>query len=484
MYESKDNDLDIPFNKNLFFSQLTNSISDNYDIIKQISKGENEKIYEVKNIKTGKLFICKKISKLNNKKKEKLLKEINILNIIDHPNIINIYEKYESNNSLFLITEYCKGNDLISYRTLNNKIIPEKEIFTIFIQIISAINYCHNNNICCMNINPENILFVYKDLKENNYIKLINFETSQIIQNQKLKMKVVPSYFLAPEVLSGEFGLKSDIWSAGLLLYFLLSGEMPFKKTVDSNLYENIIQIKYSFPNNKWKNISKEAKDLVKRMLLPEGQRMNINQMLSHSWCQKNKISFGDLSFNISIFNKYKYSILFKKMILTYISSRINIIEINSIIKLFNIFDINKNGQITLNDFKKSIKKFYKNIDDNHKEKNDNIENEINYIFHAIDTDKNGKIEFTEFLASLLPEKLYTNKYCLYESFSFFSQNKYNISKKDLYTLLKIDFHKNKEIHNIFQLADKNRDGIIDFNEFTELMGIKNDFIKSESNEK
>ena len=64
-------------------------------------------------------------------------------------------------------------------------------------------------------------------------------------------------------------------------------------------------------------------------MLIPEEERININQILSHSWCKKNKFSFGDLSFNISIFNKYKYSILFKKMILTYISSRIDIIEIN-----------------------------------------------------------------------------------------------------------------------------------------------------------
>lgn len=472
MKEIKIKDLGISFNKNLFFYNSNKSITENYKFIKQILKGENEKIFKVKNIKNGMIYSCKEISKINLTKKEKLIKEINILTKIDHPNTIKFHEIYESDNNLYLIREYCKGNDLISFIYMKNKNISEEEIIGIFLQIISLIKYCHNKNICLINLDPENFFFTDEYSKENNNIKLVNFESSQIFElNQKLKVKIKPNYFISPEVLSGTFDNSCDIWSAGVLLYFLLSGEPPFSKKGDSNIYENIRKIKYSFPSIKWKNISEEAKDLIKQMLLPEGERINITNILSHPWINKlKKISLKDLSFNISIFNKYKYSILLKRIVLTYIASRTNNLKINPIRELFKAFDVDNDGQITFDNFKKCIIES-KNDDDKDNEK---LEKEISLIFSIIDTDKNNKIEFTEFLSSILPEQVYLNKYILFEAFSFFSQNNYKISMNELIDILKINFYKIKEVENIFQLVDKNHDGIIEFTDFTEMMGFRN----------
>ena len=472
MKELKNKDLGISFNKNLFFYNSNKSITENYKFIKQILKGENEKIFKVKNIKNGMIYSCKEISKINLTKKEKLIKEINILTKIDHPNTIKFHEIYESDNNLYLIREYCKGNDLISFIYMKNKNISEEEIIGIFLQIISLIKYCHNKNICLINLDPENFFFTDEYSKENNNIKLVNFESSQIFElNQKLKVKIKPNYFISPEVLSGTFDNSCDIWSAGVLLYFLLSGEPPFSKKGDSNIYENIRKIKYSFPSIKWKNISEEAKDLIKQMLLPEGERINITNILSHPWINKlKKISLKDLSFNISIFNKYKYSILLKRIVLTYIASRTNNLKINPIRELFKAFDVDNDGQITFDNFKKCIIES-KNDDDKDNEK---LEKEISLIFSIIDTDKNNKIEFTEFLSSILPEQVYLNKYILFEAFSFFSQNNYKISMNELIDILKINFYKIKEVENIFQLVDKNHDGIIEFTDFTEMMGFRN----------
>ena len=139
-------DLGISFNKNLFFYNSNKSITENYKFIKQILKGENEKLFKVKNIKNGMIYSCKEISKLNLTKKEKLIKEINILTKIDHPNIIKFHEVYESDNNLFLIAEYCKGIDLVSFIYMKNKNISEEEVVEIFLQIISIIKYCNNNN--------------------------------------------------------------------------------------------------------------------------------------------------------------------------------------------------------------------------------------------------------------------------------------------------------------------------------------------------
>ena len=473
MKELKTKDLSISFNKNLFFNNSNKSITDNYIFIKQILKGENEKIFKVKNIKNRMIYSCKEISKLNLTKKEKLIKEINILSKLDHPNIINLHEIYESDNNLFLIAEYFKGIDLISFIYMKNQNISEEEIIGIFIQIISIIKYCHKNNICLINLDPENFVFTDEYSKENNNIKIINFKSSQIFElNEKLKVKIRPTYFIAPEVLSGTFDYSCDIWGAGVLLYFLLSGEPPFSKKGDKNIYENIRNIKYSFPSIRWNNISDEAKDLIKQMLLPEGKRISIEDILSHPWINKlKKLSLKDFSFNISIFKKYKYFILFKRIVLTYIASRVNDLKINSIRKLFKVFDVDNDGQITLDNFKKCIIDS-KNDDDD--KDNEQFEKEINLIFSIMDTDKNNKIEFTEFLSSILPEQLYLNKYVLFEAFSFFSQNNYKISMNELIDILKINFHKIKEIENIFQLVDKNHDGIIEFIDFTEMMGLKN----------
>ena len=255
-------------------------------------------------------------------------------------------------------------------------------------------------------------------------------------------------------------------------MYFLLSGEPPLSKKGDKNIYENIRNIKYSFPSIRWNNISDEAKDLIKQMLLPEGKRISIEDILSHPWINKlKKVSLKDFSFNISIFKKYKYFILFKRIVLTYIASRVNDLKINSIRKLFKVFDVDNDGQITLDNFKKCIIDS-KNDDDD--KDNEQFEKEINLIFSIMDTDKNNKIEFTEFLSSILPEQLYLNKYVLFEAFSFFSQNNYKISMNELIDILKINFHKIKEIENIFQLVDKNHDGIIEFTDFTEMMGFRN----------
>ena len=146
----------------------------------------------------------------------------------------------------------------------------EKEAARIIKQGMTAVEYCHNNGICHRDLKPENILYLKKGSEKDNPIKVIDFGLSQTINvNKILESKVGTCYYISPEILSGKYNEKYDIWSAGVILYMLLSGEPPFNGRNDQTIYKKIKAMKFSFPSDKFKNISEEAKDLIIHMLAP-----------------------------------------------------------------------------------------------------------------------------------------------------------------------------------------------------------------------
>ena len=101
---------------------------------------------------------------------------------------------------------------------------------------------------------------------------------------KKLSSLVGTVYYVSPEILQGKYNEKCDIWSAGVILYVLLSGEPPFNGPDDNTIYTKIMQFKLCFPEKKWKKVSKEAKDLLSKMLAPESQKFNANQVIMYPW--------------------------------------------------------------------------------------------------------------------------------------------------------------------------------------------------------
>ena len=461
----------IKFGKQLFIGQLKCKVKDYYNIIKEIGKGANGKVYEVQNKKTKDIRACKFLPKSNIKESDlqKFRREIKILIKTDHPNIIKLYEVFETNKYLYLIMERCNGGELFD-KIINNigsgKMYSEKIAANLLLQIMSAIDYCHKNGICHRDLKPENILFLNEGNEENNPIKVIDFGLSQILDKDKLTSPVGTPYYVAPEILSGEYNQKCDIWSAGVILCILLTGEPPFNGPNNAIIYHKIKNFEYCF-SEKWKYISNEAKDLVSHMLVPQNMRYNASEVLAHPWfkiAQEDKIS-NYLGLDLSFLKLYKKTNIFKKIIITFIASRLNDNEVNDLNKLFEIFDINNDGQISFEEFQQV---FLNN-------KNNGInQDEIREIFNSIDTDKNGKIDYTEFIASCLQEKIFLNKERLNEAFSIFDKdNNGAITKDEIMRVLQINNEQNKEIEEIEEIIksiDKNGDGVIDMKEFDDFM--------------
>ena len=460
-------DTSIKFGKKDFVGKFEGVFLDNYDVLKQLGKGGYGKVYEVQNKKTKEIRACKHLSKLSIKNLEKFQREINILINADHPNIIKLYEIFESKRSYYLIMEECKGGevfDRIIGHIQKKDMYSEKDASIILSQMMSAVEYCHNNGIAHRDLKPENLLYLNAGTEENNPIKVIDFGLSQVISpERKLKTKVGTAYYVSPEILQGSYSEKCDIWSAGVILYILLSGDPPFNGPSDLTIYKKIAEMKYDFPQNKWSKISNEAKDLITHMIAPENERYTARQVMEHPWMKSTQENLVNLNFDPSFLVDYARSNPFKKMTLLFIASRLDENEINHLKKTFEAFNLKKDGQISYDELKKGLKELNcQRITDE----------ELCELFKSIDVDKNGKIDYTEFLAATMQKKMYLKEERLFEAFCNFDLDGCGkITKKELMSVLKAEPNQESEFENIIKSIDKNGEGSINYKEFLEMMG-------------
>ena len=388
----------IKFGKKTFAHKFEGLFLDNYEVIKQLGKGGYGQVYEVKNRKSGDILSCKYLSKKNFKNIEKFEREINILIKTDHPNIIKIYELYESDSDFYLVMEKCKGGELfdrIIEHIKHKNMYSEKDAAIILRQVMAAIEYCHNNGICHRDLKPENLLYLNDGPEQDNPIKVIDFGLSQFVTpDKKFTEKVGSIYYFSPEILKGNYTEKCDIWSSGVILYLLLSGEPPFNGPNNSSIYKKISKMKFTYPEEKWNSISDEAKDLINHMIAPENERYSASQVLQHPWFKKAYESLEPVTFlkkeyedDLLALNLEKKNQL-KKMILLHIASRLDENEVENLKKSLEDFDKCKEGKITYEELKQGLVQL----------KNKNInENYILELTKSFNIDQNDKCDYIEF---------------------------------------------------------------------------------------
>ena len=429
----------------------------------------------------------KQITKTKIQDMGKFQDEIKILSTVDHPNIVRLFEVIEDDKYYNLLEELCTGGELLTRAQKTE--LKEKDIARIFYQIMSGVAYIHGIGIVHRDLKLENVLFSTEE--PNSPIKIIDFGFSVFMGKnnemskekesesqdpkkggfKRLKSKVGTLYYISPEIIKGNYDEKCDIWACGVILYILLAGYPPFTGNTDKEVYNLITSLKYDFDKERWKNISKYAKELIKNMLTPAKNRYTAKQVLASKWFEvKLKENFEDNINNILDYrriNKYKNYNKLKKAILTFIASRLSSEESSQLRNVFFNMDEDKNGYISFEDFRKYIINEY-DVDDL-------IENEeeLKKGFYGVDIDHNNQIDYTEFLAANLDEKIFLKTEKLKEAFRIFDINDNGaIKRDDIIRVLKLDKleNKNEIADKIIEENDFDKDGKINFGDFVKIM--------------
>jgi serine/threonine protein kinase len=208
----------------------------------------------------------------------KVKQEAKILSSFNHPHIMRVYEFIESNEGIFIVMEYLEGGELYEF-ILGKQRFSEDEARKYFQQLIHALGYCHSHGVVHRDVKPENIL-----LDDQNNIKLGDFGLSTYFNDGIfLKTSCGSLNYAAPEIIAGEIysGPEVDIWSAGVVLFLLVSGYLPFDENNMYGLFQKIKSAEYLFPHN----LSEACKDLISRMLDTDPvTRISISQINHHPW--------------------------------------------------------------------------------------------------------------------------------------------------------------------------------------------------------
>ena len=346
------------------------------------------------------------------------IKEVDIISTLDHPNIIKFYETFHDDYFFHIVMELCKGKEII-HQMGNYGFIEEKKVTYIIFKVLLAIAHCHNRGVTHRDLKPENILF--DSMKKDAEIKILDFGLSRKYdKEQKMHSILGTPYYVAPEVLKGEYDEKCDIWSIGAITYLMLCGEPPFNGNSNNEIFKKIVKENIKFKSLLWKNISNNAKDFVKICLSKNSnKRPSAQEALNHIWfsnvkneIHNNKNIKKEILLNIKDFN-INYE--FKQMVLKYlINNKLSYEEKKVFKDAFYALDFNHNGFIIESDLKKAFDLFNINID----------EKQINHLFNILPENKNLGLGFIEFIMAGIDKKSIFTEENLEDAFNYFDINK------------------------------------------------------------
>ena len=192
---------------------------------------------------------------LNQKALGEMKKEVAVLQTVDHPNIVKYYETYEDPKYIYLCQELLTGGEILAKEISNGRPYSEAEAAAIFAKLFSALKHCNGINIMHRDIKAENVMY-----GNENEIKMIDFGLATISHSDKERLNMCGTpYYLAPEILSGRYGMPCDIWSSGVLLFQVLTGGFPFDGNSRDQLFARIKKGKFDMP----KFLSKECGEFL-----------------------------------------------------------------------------------------------------------------------------------------------------------------------------------------------------------------------------
>jgi calcium-dependent protein kinase len=448
-----------------FITSKRTDISQEYSLGLEIGSGNFGKVFMAQQRETGLFRAVKLIHKQRVQDYNTFITELAILSSLDHPNIVNIIETFETEAVCYVILEYCAGGELFEKLSKVRR-FTEQAAAKIMRSLLSAVMYCHNHGICHRDLKPENCVFI--DADEMSDIKIIDFGLSKSVTEEEILNDIVGTpYYIAPEMLTGSYTKEVDCWSLGVILYMLLGGTPPFNGVDNQDILMNVYSGKFTFKHKAFRTVSDQAKDLIVRLLTKNpSYRLTAQQAFMHPWIQDlNPVASVFIPDSVLMsFTSFSRANPLKQATLSYIASKIGGIELEKLRNLFKSIDINGDGVLSKREFGEVVlSQSYLSVVD------------VEIICRYLDTNKNGEIDYNEFIAGCLIRPSFRTEEWTIQAFHYFDRDGSGfITEQELREALHggdlaVDLGRD-DIREIIQQADFDHDGRINFEEFRNIL--------------
>ena len=512
--EKKIEDIDnIKVDSNVLFMQRHQSPWKFYEELEELGSGFYGVVKKVRLIKNPEIIRAMKIIPEENilqGEGASLIDEIEILKNLQHPNIMKVYESFVDNHNYYIVSELCDQGHLLSKL---EKLGKMDQIVVKFLmdQIFNAVAYLHSQNIMHGDLKLENVLLytaskrggkrftlinqdfnedesLTEDINKNfrkrqtsskskNYIKdmmnyeikLIDFGCSKyfVRNNKKKKLSGIigTSIYCSPEVVDNLYDERCDEWSCGVLMYILLCGEPPFYGDTEEEIFDKVKKCEYSFSNPAFKKVSKNCKDLIRRLLEPKKQyRIKAKEALRHPFFTENfdpnsaMTENTDLNYLKQFINPIGYISKFHEAIIAFLCVNfISVDEENNLRKLFRYMDKEGKNAVGKEDLKLSLEEIDIKISDE----------ELDKIFDTVDENGTGLIEYNEFIRNACDIKALLSESNLKNVFHAICGDKNLMSGEDIKRFIFHDAKINEQaLNEYFDSFGMKYENSISFDEF------------------
>lgn len=455
----------------MFIQETGDFFDQEYDLGEKLGAGAFSAVYKCVEKLTGETKAVKIVSKQALTKQHTTLKnklqEIQVLKLLDHPNILKIFKGFEDARNFYIVMEFCQGGELFR-EILTKHYFTEIEAASIMSQLFSAVSYCHSKKVIHRDLKPENLLI--ESSEKGLMIKVGDFGNS-LIYDVKTKISGVfgSLYYIAPEVLENKYDEKCDEWSCGIILFMLLVGKPPFIGKTDREI---IHSIKYGIlitEGPPFAKISREAKGLIHKLLDRNPlTRISATEALADPWFRRflkqenpSEMVLASVLTNLSSFTN---TVKLKSAIFTYIATQcVSQKDIRELTNAFKLLDKNGDGKVS----KEELLVVYKDIAGSV-----NAEKDVDNIMRNVDTDGSGFIDYTEFIQASLNKEIMFSKANLEKAFSLFDKDKNgNITAEEIAEIFSSgELGEDNMWKGILKQVDINGDGLIDLKEFHSIL--------------
>ncbi|CAH1785273.1 unnamed protein product [Owenia fusiformis] len=260
------------------------SVYDYYDIYEELGTGAFGAVHRCVEKSTGNTFVAKFINTPYPLDKNTVRNEINIMNQLHHPKLLNLHDAFDDKYEMVLILEFLSGGELFDRVAAPDYKMSEAEVIHYIRQVCDGLKHMHENNIIHLDIKPENVMC---DTNKSTNVKLIDFGlAAKLNPDEIVKVTTATAEFAAPEIVDREpVGFYTDMWAVGVLSYVLLSGLSPFAGEDDLETLQHVKRCDWEFDPDAFKNISEEGKDFIKKLLVRQpGRRITVHECLEHPW--------------------------------------------------------------------------------------------------------------------------------------------------------------------------------------------------------